>query len=233
MNPTMTRNSSNTATSKIRLRTSIDVLPHVDGRRGSDIGLPGLLRFISRWTPAYSGNQFSAWRVVVPAIGPCQCAGGQAPRIRALLPSSGEPLPRTSIRAASPTLWRCPPRSWRAGPPGHLVRPSSPPRNWVGDTPHYTGDCVVERGLDDVGQRWDWSCICCRRAASTISIRHLPSSWNCEHELEERDGRGIAKPAFDPDQWLRDAGAGWRSSHRRRHSLGEGVLYSDRTTDFG
>jgi hypothetical protein len=72
---------------------------------------------------------------------------------------------------------------------GHPVRPSSPPRNCVGDTPHYTGDCVVERGLDDVGQRWDWSCICCRRAASTISIRHLPSSWNCEHELEERDGR--------------------------------------------
>jgi hypothetical protein len=59
-----------------------------------------------------------------------------------------------------------------------------------------------------------------------------PKSWGAI-PLEEKDGRGIAKPAFDPDQWLRDAGAGWRSSHRRRHSLGEGVLYSDRTTDFG
>src|SRR5262249_15432528 len=28
--------------------------------------------------------------------------------------------------------------------------------------------------------RWDWGCLCCRRAASTISTRRLQSSWNCE-----------------------------------------------------
>jgi hypothetical protein len=29
-----------------------------------------------------------------------------------------------------------------------------------------------------------------------------PKSWGAI-PLEEKDGRGIAKPAFDPDQWLR------------------------------
>jgi hypothetical protein len=30
-----------------------------------------------------------------------------------------------------------------------------------------------------------------------------PKSWGAI-PLEEKDGRGIAKPVFDPDQWLRD-----------------------------
>jgi hypothetical protein len=42
-----------------------------------------------------------------------------------------------------------------------------------------------------------------------------PKSWGAI-PLEEKDGRGIAKPAFDPDQWLRDAQAQGQRCHLRR-----------------
>ena len=44
-----------------------------------------------------------------------------------------------------------------------------------------------------------------------------PKSWGAI-PLEEKDGRGIAKPAFDPDQWLRDAQA-----QGGVHHIGEGT----------
>ena len=48
---------------------------------------------VRRGSSAYSGNQFSALRVVVPAIGPASVLVVRLPGLKALLPSPGEPLP--------------------------------------------------------------------------------------------------------------------------------------------
>jgi hypothetical protein len=46
-----------------------------------------------------------------------------------------------------------------------------------------------------------------------------PKSWGAI-PLEEKDGRGIAKPAFDPDQWLRDETDKERRSANESRSTG-------------
>jgi hypothetical protein len=64
----------------------------VDGRRGSI-------------APPYSGNQFSAWRVVVPAIGiPPTMLVVRLPGLKVLLPSPGGPLPPTGLYALPSTI---------------------------------------------------------------------------------------------------------------------------------
>jgi hypothetical protein len=78
-----------------------------------------------------------------------------------------------------------------------------------------------------------WSCRCYGSAASAVETwwtfplndwvpapsagGNDPKSWGAI-PLEEKDGRGIAKPAFDPDQWLRDAQA-----QGGVHHIGEGT----------
>lgn len=59
-----------------------------------------------------------------------------------------------------------------------------------------------------------------------------PKSWGAI-PLEEKDGRGIAKPAFDPDQWLRDAQARVAFITSAKAPPLEGMLYSDPIADFG